>query len=90
MMTAHPAVGDAHRQEFWRGQAEDQYWLVEFGAGVTVPAGAFTDAARTIEWSRLEPRVIDEKFYVPGIGVVKELAGERLEEDRDVSSYTAP
>ena len=40
MMTAHPAVGDAHRQEFWRGQAEDQYWLVELGAAVTVPAGS--------------------------------------------------
>ena len=60
MMTAHPAVGDAHRQEFWRGQAEDQYWLVELGAGVTVPAGAFTDAARTIEWSRRARRALTE------------------------------
>ena len=90
MMTAHPAVGDVHRQEFWRGQAEDQYWLVELGAGVTVPAGAFTDAARTIEWSRLEPRVIDEKFYVPGVGVVKELAASGPKEVAVLSSYTAP
>ena len=90
MMTAHPAVGDAHRQEFWRGHAEDQYWLVELGAGVTVPAGPYSDAARTIEWSRLEPGVIDEKFYVRGVGVVKELAASGPKEVAVLSSYTAP
>ena len=29
-----------------------------------------------MEWSRLEPSVIDQKYYVPGIGVVKELAAK--------------
>ena len=57
---------------------------------MTVPAGAFTDAARTIEWSRLEPGVIDEKFYVPGVGVVKELAASGPKEVATLSSYTAP
>jgi hypothetical protein len=88
MMTAHPAVGDAHRQEFWRGQAEDQYWLVELGAGVTVPAGTYSHAARTIEWSRLEPGVIDEKFYVPGVGVVKELAANGPKEVAKLVRFT--
>ena len=88
MMTAHPKVGDAHRQEFWRGQAEDQYWLVELGAGVTVPAGSYTTAARTLEWSRLEPGVVDEKFYVPGIGVVKELAASGPREVAKLARYT--
>jgi hypothetical protein len=90
MMTAHPAVGDAHRQEFWRGRAEDQYWLVQLGASVTVPAGTYSGAARTIEWSRLEPGVIDEKFYVPGVGVVKEVAASGPKEVAVLSSYTAP
>jgi hypothetical protein len=89
MMTAYPQVGDAHRQEFWRGQAEDQYWLVELGAQVTVPAGSYTKAARTIEWSRLEPGVVDEKFYVPGIGVVKELAASGPREVAELAHYTA-
>ena len=31
VMTAHPAVGDTHRQEYWPGQAEDQYWMVDLG-----------------------------------------------------------
>ncbi len=76
VMTAHPAIGDTHRQEYWRGHAEDQYWLVDLGQRVTVPAGTFTHAALTLEWSRLEPNVIDRKDYVRGIGVVREQAAQ--------------
>ena len=42
VMTAHPAVGDAHRQEYWAGHAEDQYWLVDLSSQVRVPFGMFT------------------------------------------------
>jgi hypothetical protein len=90
VMTAHPRVGDAHRQEFWRGHAEDQYWLVALGEHVRVPFGAFTDAARTLEWSRLEPGVIDEKFYVRGIGPVRENAAEGPTEFANLVSFTRP
>jgi hypothetical protein len=76
VMTAHPRVGDAHRQEYWRGHAEDQYWLVDLDQRVSVPYGTFRHAALTLEWSRLEPFVIDRKSYVRGIGVVKELTAE--------------
>lgn len=76
VMTAHPRVGDAHRQEYWRGHAEDQYWLVDLTQHVSVPFGTFDHAALTLEWSRLEPFVIDRKTYVKGIGVVKEVAAE--------------
>jgi hypothetical protein len=90
MMTAHPRVGDAHRQEYWPGQAEDQYWLVDMASSTTVPAGAFKDAARTLEWSRLEPGVVDEKLYVPGIGVVKERAASGDTEVAELVRFTAP
>lgn len=76
VMTAHPRVGDAYRQEYWRGHAEDQYWLVDLTQHVSVPFGTFDHAALTLEWSRLEPFVIDRKTYVKGIGVVKEVAAE--------------
>ena len=90
VMTAHPRVGDAHRQEYWAGHAEDQYWLVDMASSVTVPRGAFAHAARTLEWSRLEPGVIDEKFYVKGIGVVKELAASGPPEIARLARFTAP
>jgi hypothetical protein len=76
VMKAQPQVDDAYRQEYWRGHAEDQYWLVDLHQHVTVPFGSFAGAALTLEWSRLEPFVIDRKTYVKGIGVVKEVAAE--------------
>ena len=76
VMTAQPRVGDTHRQEYLRGQAEDQYWLVDLHQRVSVPFGTFNDAALTLEWSRLEPFVIDRKNYVKGIGVVREASAE--------------
>jgi len=90
MMTAHPRVGDAHRQEYWPGQAEDQYWLVDLATAATVPSRAYTHAARTIEWSRLEPGVVDEKLYVRGVGVVKELAASGPKEVAELVRYTVP
>jgi hypothetical protein len=90
VMTADPRVGDAHRQEYWAGHAEDQYWLVDLTSSVRVPRGTFPHAARTLEWSRLEPGVIDEKFYVRGIGVVKELAASGPAEVARLTRFTAP
>jgi hypothetical protein len=89
-MNAHPAVGDTHRQEYLRGQAEDQYWLVDLNQQVSVPFGTFRHAALTLEWTRLEPGVIDKKYYVRGIGVVAELsASGPLETAKLVSFHHA-
>jgi hypothetical protein len=87
VMTAHPAVDDAHRQEYWRGQAEDQYWLVDLNQPARVPFGSFRHAALTLEWSRLEPHVIDRKLYVRGIGNVSEVTAEGPHETAELVSY---
>jgi hypothetical protein len=87
VMTAHPAVDDAHRQEYWPGQAEDQYWLVDLNQRVRVPFGTFHHAALTLEWSRLEPHVIDRKLYVRGIGNVSEVTAEGPHETAKLVSY---
>jgi hypothetical protein len=87
-MTAHPAVDDAHRQEYDRGNAEDQYWLVDLHHHVAVPFVTSHHAALTIEWSRLEPKVIDEKSYVPGIGPVREVAVQGRTEFADLVRFT--
>lgn len=71
-MPADPHVGDAFRQEFLPGQAEDHFEITNLDATITVPYATFTHAMRTKEWTPLEPGVRDAKFYVRGIGEVEE------------------
>jgi hypothetical protein len=66
----HPSTG--FRQEFLRGEAEDQAWIVQRGARAKTPAGRFRDVVRTLEWTRLETDVVSMKFYAPGKGLVME------------------
>jgi hypothetical protein len=71
-MFAHPAVGQAARQEFYKGQAQDQFKVLSLHAAVSVPYVSSAKAVLTREWTPLEPGVIDHKFYVRGIGTVLE------------------
>jgi hypothetical protein len=71
-MPAHPRVGAAFAQEDYPGHAEDRFRVVSVHTRVRVPAGAFHAALRTREWTPLEPGVRDGKWYVKGIGEVRE------------------
>jgi hypothetical protein len=77
VMTAHPEVGQAYRQEFYPGQAEDMAEVTAVGASRTVARGDYGDVVVIKEWNPLEPDVIEQKYYAPGIGVIAEetLAG---------------
>jgi hypothetical protein len=82
IMEAHPAVGDLYRQEFSLGVAEDIGQVLSLNASATVPAGSFTNCLKTKDTSPLEPDVVEQKFYAPGVGSVLEIdnsTGERLE-----------
>jgi hypothetical protein len=72
IMPAGPHPTDAYRQEFSRGRAEDQAWIVQRGVRVRVPYGRLDKVVRTFEWTRLEPHVVSAKFYAPGLGIVME------------------
>jgi hypothetical protein len=74
IMLAHPQIPDAYRQEFLRGQAEDTAWIVNKGGSVRVPFGVVYHILTSLEFTRLEPGVIDQKIYAPGIGIVRELS----------------
>ena len=73
-MQAHPQVGRRFRQEWYEGQAEDVFKVIDRSAAVTVPYGSFPHALRTEETNALEPDVLDNKYYVKGIGEVAELS----------------
>lgn len=71
-MQAKPQLGRKFRQEWLKGEAEDQYRAVSKSAKAAAPYGTFTHALRTEETSGLEPGVRDNKYYVKGIGEIIE------------------
>ena len=71
-MPAHPRVGQSGRQEFSAGHAEDQFTVVSLSARVHTAAASSNRALLTKEFTRLEPGVLDHKYYVRGIGTVLE------------------
>ena len=73
-MQAHPQVDRKFRQEWYQGHAEDVFKVIDRSAPVTVPYGSFGHALRTAETNALEPAVLDNKYYVRGIGEVAELS----------------
>jgi hypothetical protein len=85
---ADPTVGATHRQEYYKGQAEDQYLVLSLSASITVPYGSFHDVVQTKEWTELEPRVIDHKYYVRGVGEVAEKSAAGPKEQALLVSIT--
>jgi hypothetical protein len=73
-MQARPEVNRRFRQEWYKGQAEDTFRAVDLSTPVKVPYGSFRHAMRTEESTDLEPAVLDNKYYVEGIGEVVETA----------------
>jgi len=73
VMEADPHASDGYRQEFWRGHAEDQAWVLARGGHVRVPYGRLGHKLVTLEWTPLEPKVVDKKIYARGFGIVREI-----------------
>jgi hypothetical protein len=71
-MLADARVGDHYRQEYLPGKAEDQARVLRLGDSVTVPAGSFSDVLVTEDFTPLEPDLLEDKLYAPGVGVVEE------------------
>ena len=71
-MPARPRVGQAFRQEFLKGHAEDHFRVLSLRAAARVPAVTTDHALLTKEWTPLEQGVVDHKLYVRGIGLVDE------------------
>jgi hypothetical protein len=69
-MPAHPRVGDAGRQEYYKGHAEDHFVVLSLRARVRWPGAS--GALLTKETTPLEPAVVDHKYYVRGVGTVLE------------------
>jgi len=75
-MKGNPQVGDAYRQEYYEDEADDMAEVLSLNESVSVPYGSFENCLKTQEWTPLEPDVVENKYYAPGVGVVLEVAVE--------------
>jgi hypothetical protein len=69
IMEAKPRVGDTYRQEYAPGEAEDAATVQSLTAQVSVPAGQFSDALQTRDFSCLFGGW-EDKYYARGVGQV--------------------
>jgi hypothetical protein len=73
VMPAHPVEGKAYRQEYRKGEAQDLAQIEKVGAGPqTVKGKTYRNLLVTKEWNPLEPTIIEEKTYAPGVGIILE------------------
>ena len=76
VMQAHPEVGQAYRQEYYKGEAEDLAEVRSLDATESVPFGDFDQLVVTKEWNPLEPDVVEEKYFAQDVGLVLEIKTE--------------
>jgi hypothetical protein len=65
---ADPRPGLTYRQEYYKGEAEDQGKVLSLSETVTVPFGTFEDVLKTEDTTPLEPDVVEHKYYARGVG----------------------
>jgi hypothetical protein len=70
IMPATPKVGMTYRQEYSRGEAEDNGEVLALGKRARVPAGAYKDLLKTADTTPLEPDVLEHKYFARGVGLV--------------------
>jgi hypothetical protein len=73
IMPGDPRPGDEYRQEYYPGHALDQARVLGSGGPLKVRYGSFEHTLLTVETSpQIDPGVAERKYYVAGVGDVKE------------------
>ena len=74
---ANPRAGDAFRNEYYRGFAEDMTEIIATNQTVTTPLGTYTNCVKTLDWSPLFEATANNYFCkeVGGTALEVELAG---------------
>ena len=85
-MPAHPHIGQAARQEYYKGHAEDRFKVI--GLFKTVSPRGPANTLLTDETTALEPGTVDHKLYVRGIGAVLEQTERGGDERNELVSVT--
>jgi hypothetical protein len=88
VMQADPEVGQAYRQEYYVGEAEDLAEVDRLDATESVPFGDFDQLVVIKEWNPLEPDVVEEKYFAPHVGLVLEVKTEGGDGRSELTGFT--
>jgi len=85
IMFANPDahIGETYQQEYLKGVAEDEATLVNTNSTVKTVYGTFTNCIKTKEFTRLEPGIVETKYYAKGVGQVL-MEAAKGENERDI------
>ena len=83
LLPASPDPGQVIRQEISWGDAEDVVEILSVTATESAPGGACVEnCLLTADYTPLDPDVVENKYYAPGIGLIVEVdleTGDRVE-----------
>jgi hypothetical protein len=89
IMPGAPRPGDAYRQEYFPGYALDQARVLGAGGPIEVSYGSFKQTLLTVETApQLDPGVAERKYYVAGVGDIKEKTVSGNREQIELVSVT--
>ncbi len=91
IMLGNPAahIGVQYYQEYLKGEAEDQGTVINVNSSATVAYGTFSNnCVVTEEYTRLEPDVLEYKYYAPGVGQVLTVLNKGGEEREELISIS--
>jgi len=78
LMPSKFVVGDKYVFDGHEAEAYGYTENMEEGITITVPAGTFKDCVRTREYSLTNPSDITDKWWCPGVGLVKDTSDGEL------------
>jgi hypothetical protein len=83
-MEAKPALGHTFSHKFTKSNFE----VIDLSRPVKVPFGSYPDAVVTKEWSPEEPDVVFHKYYVRGLGEVRDVAVKGEDEELVLTRFS--
>ena len=70
VMQGNPQVGIPYRQEYQKDTAQDMAEVLSLDETATVAYGTFDHCLKTKDWSPLEPGIVENKYFAPGVGQI--------------------
>jgi hypothetical protein len=88
IVPAKPEPGLTYRQEYYKGEAEDEGSIVSLDEQAEVPFGHFRNVLMTRDTNPLEPKVLEFKFYARNVGPVLAVSVSGGSDREELLSYT--